>query len=115
MSRRIAYVLLLCSAAAQADDAAPAAPPPIAKIKECIQEIDVGRRWHFEWKTIEIGKPRHPQNNTEALAFSGGAGRRADYGYPVHAVYALSGLADIDAIYWLIRDDKGRWRIPALC
>ena len=45
----------------------------------------------------------------------GGEGRRSDYGYPVHVVYDLVGLATIDSVYWLIRDANGHWEIPAVC
>ncbi len=93
----------------------PAPPPSPAKIKECVKQMDIGDKWRFEWTTLEIGPPRHPQNNYEALSFLGGNGRREDYGYPIHVVYDLVGLARIDSIYWLIRDANGRWQIPAIC
>ena len=101
------WALSLCGWVAAAD----APPPPTtAQIKDCIRQMDAGNRWHFEWKTLEIGAPRHPRNNYE-----GGAARREDYGYPVHVVYNLVGLADVDAVYWLIRDANGHWQIPAIC
>ena len=84
-------------------------------VKACIRQMDVTGNWQFQWKTLEIGAPRHPRNNYEALAFPGGEGRRSDYGYPVHVVYSLVGLADIDSVYWLIRDAGGHWEIPAIC
>jgi hypothetical protein len=57
--------------------------------------------------------PRHPQNNFEALGQF--ENRRADYGYPIHVIFNLSGFADIDAMYWIIQDAQGRWVIPPLC
>jgi hypothetical protein len=30
-------------------------------------------------------------------------------------VYSLVGLAEIDSVYWLIRDANGHWEIPAIC
>lgn len=92
--------------------AAAGAPPPptAAQIKDCIRQMDAGNRWRFEWKTLEIGEPRHPLNNLE-----GGAARRDGYGYPVHVVYSLAGLAEVDAVYWLMQDANGHWQIPAIC
>ena len=96
-------------------DEAPPAPPSVADIKACIKQMDVADKWQFEWQLLEIGAPRHPRNNYEALSFMGGEGRRADYGYPVHVIYSVVGLADIDSVYWLIRDANGHWQIPAIC
>jgi hypothetical protein len=93
----------------------PAPPPSAADIKLCVSQMDSAGKWRFEWKVLEIGAPRHPQNNYEALSPFGGEGRRGDYGYPVHVVYSLVGLADIDSVYWLIRDAGGHWEIPAIC
>jgi hypothetical protein len=77
--------------------------------------MDVGNKWRFEWKLLDIGAPRHPRNNYEALSPFGGEGRRGDFGYPVHVVYSVVGIAEIDSVYWLIRDASGRWEIPAIC
>jgi hypothetical protein len=77
--------------------------------------MDVANQWRFEWKVLEIGTPRHPRNNYEALAPFGGEGRRDDFGYPVHVVYSVVGVAEIDSVYWLIRDAGGHWQIPAVC
>lgn len=116
MTRAALIVLALClgSAAAAADEKPPP-PPSAAAIKACVKQMDIGNKWQFEWKVLEIGAPRHPRNNLEALAFLGGEGRRGDYGYPVHVVYNLVGLAEIDSVYWLIRDANGHWQIPAVC
>jgi len=116
MTRAAAIVLTLClgGTAAAADEKVPPPPSPAA-IKACVAQMDVGNKWRFEWKALEIGPPRHPRNNLEALAFLGGEGRRGDYGYPVHVVYDLVGLATIDSMYWLIRDANGHWQIPAVC
>ncbi len=109
-----ALALVFC-ASGRAEDAPIPPAPSAAKIKDCIKQIDIGNKWRFDWKALEIGTARHPQNNYEALSFLGGKGRRDDYGYPVHVAYSLGGLADIDATYWLIRDATGHWLIPAVC
>jgi len=95
-----------------------AANPPLpspTRIRQCIEEFDTGGRYVFRWKELNIGQPRHPQNNFEALAPLGGEGRRAELGYPIHVVFNLGGFADIDAMYWLIADADGSWVIPAIC
>ncbi len=102
------------SAAHAADEQPPPAPSP-AQIKACVKQMDVADQWRFEWKVLDIGAPRHPRNNYEALSPLGGEGRRSDFGYPVHVVYSLVGLAEIDSVYWLIRDASGHWEIPAIC
>jgi hypothetical protein len=88
-------------------------PPSPEQIKRCIQEFDTGQRYRFEWKHLEVGKPRHPQNNFEALGQF--ESRRDDYGYPIHVIFDPNGLADIDAMYWIIQDAQGGWVIPPLC
>jgi hypothetical protein len=103
----------LC-AGAHADDA-PVPPPAAGDIKACIRQMDIGDHWSFDWKLLEIGAPRHPRNSYEALYAPAGAGRSALYGYPVHVVFSVNGHADIDAVYWLIRDPGGHWQIPAIC
>jgi hypothetical protein len=119
--RRSLLSLLILSAGgfgspgARAAQEKPAPPPSAADIKACVKQMDSGDKWRFDWKVLEIGAPRHPQNNYEALSPFGGEGRRSDYGYPVHVVYSLVGLADIDSVYWLIRDAGGHWQIPAIC
>jgi hypothetical protein len=110
-----AGMLMFCAATGAAATDQPPPPPSAAAIKACIKQMDVAGNWQFEWKALEIGAPRHPRNNYEALSFLGGEGRRSDYGYPVHVVYSLVGLADIDSVYWLIRDAAGHWEIPAIC
>jgi hypothetical protein len=107
-------LILSVSVPAYAEEA-PAPPPSAAKIKECVKQMDIANQWRFDWKVLEIGSPRHPQNNYEALSPFGGNGRRDDYGYPVHVAYDLGGFAKIDTIYWLIRDANGHWQIPAIC
>jgi hypothetical protein len=108
-------VLTFCGSRPAVADEAPPPPPSEAAIKTCIKQMDDGDKWRFEWKVLEIGAPRHPRNNYEALSPFGGEGRRNDYGYPVHVIYSLVGLADIDSVYWLIRDAAGHWEIPAIC
>jgi hypothetical protein len=93
-------------------------PPPapsVAAIKACIRQMDIGDKWTFTWNLVEIGAPRHPRNNYEALYAPAGEGRAKAYGYPVHVMYRVNGHADINAVYWLIRDTGGHWQIPAIC
>jgi hypothetical protein len=115
MKGSIEPMLLLGLCAIAVADDKPAPPPTAAQIKACVKQMDISGTWHFEWKVLEIGPPRHPRNNYEALSFLGGQGRRSDYGYPVHVVYSLVGLAEIDSVYWFIRDADGHWEIPAVC
>lgn len=115
MKRQVATVLISCAGAVAAADDKPAPPPSADEIKACVKQMDINNQWRFEWKVLEIGPPRHPRNNLEALSPFGGEGRRNDYGYPVHVVYSLVGLAEIDSVYWLIRDANGHWEIPAVC
>ena len=86
-----------------------------AAIKACIQQMDMGKKWTFDWKVLEIGAARHPRNSYEALYAPPGAGRANLYGYPVHVVFSVNSMTDIDAVYWLIRDAGGHWQIPAIC
>ena len=82
-AKRLASVSLLSLALtcqAFAADEKPPPPPSAAAIKACVKQMDVGNKWQFAWKVLEIGPPRHPRNNLEALSFLGGEGRRADYG-----------------------------------
>jgi hypothetical protein len=90
-------------------------PPSVALVKACIQQFDVHKQWHVEWRRIDIGPARHPQNPVEALNAFGGPGVPDGFGYPVHVAYSLRGLTDIDAVYWMIQDAAGHWQIPALC
>jgi hypothetical protein len=102
------------SGRAAAEEMPPPAPS-VAAIKACIKQMDIGAKWTFTWNLVEIGAPRHPRNNYEALYAPAGAGRARDFGYPVHVIYSMNGHADIDAVYWLIRDSAGHWQIPAIC
>jgi hypothetical protein len=115
MKRLLAAVVMLCACAACLADATPAPAPSVTAIKACVQQMDIGNKWTFTWKTVEIAAARHPRNSYEALYAPPGAGRSDAYGYPVHVVYSLNGRADIDAVYWLIKDARGHWQIPAIC
>ncbi len=107
----LALLLGHCLTEAMAQDLVP--PPSPDKIKRCVEEFDTSKRYRFEWKRVEVGKPRHPQNNFEALGQLDA--RRDAYGYPIHVIFNLSGFADIDAMYWIIQDAQGGWVIPPLC
>jgi hypothetical protein len=109
-----AMAILSPSAPVLADETPPPAPD-VAAIKACIKQMDIGDKWAFTWKLVEIAAPRHPRNSYEALFAPAGAGRANAYGYPVHVMFSVNGLKDIDAIYWLIRDNAGHWQIPAIC
>jgi hypothetical protein len=98
----------------RAQDVPPAAPS-VAAIKACIKQMDIGDKWTFTWKLVQVGAARHPRNSYEALYAPAGTGRANAYGYPVHVMFSVDGRADIDAQYWLIRDGSGHWQIPAVC
>jgi hypothetical protein len=106
----IAAALLVALTAA---GPAPEPPPSPDQIKACVQQFDMGKHWRFDWKVLDIGPARHPQNNLEALGQLASA--QDHYGYPIHVAYTLNGGAQIDSIYWLIRDARGVWQIPAIC
>lgn len=95
-------------------DEMPPPAPSVAAIKACVKQMDIGDKWTFIWRVVEIGAARHPRNSYEALYAPAGASRDA-YGYPIHVVYSVNGIKDIDAVYWLIRDPRGHWQIPAIC
>jgi hypothetical protein len=117
MMRRVcstgAAMLCMCGGAAAQEAAAP--PPAAADIKACIRQMDLGNKWTFDWKVLDIGVARHPRNSYEALYAPPGTVRANAYGYPVHVVFSVNGQADIDAMYWLTRDAAGHWQIPAIC
>jgi hypothetical protein len=48
--------LLLCWSAcgAAVADEKPPPPPSPAQIKSCVEQMDVGGKWRFEWKVLEI-------------------------------------------------------------
>ena len=60
-----AVALSACAQLCAQDAVAPA--PAAADIKACIKQMDVGNKWVFDWKLLEIGAPRHPRNSYEAL------------------------------------------------
>src|SRR6202012_1562049 len=72
----IAALALPLAAAAQT----PPPPPTAEQVKACVQQMDVSRQWTFDWKTIEVGQPRHPQNAYERSGLPKAAD---DFGYPV--------------------------------
>ena len=114
MSRRLtittALVLALAPAAAMAQ--APPAPPTPDQVKACVQQIDLSRQWTFDWKTVEVGQARHPQNPYERAGLPRG---EADFGYPVHVVYVFDRAYTVDSTYWMTHDAEGRWWIVAVC
>ena len=110
----MAFALVLASIGPAFAAAAPEPPPSPDQIKACVQQFDMGKHWRFDWKVVDIGPPRHPQNSLEAMAQFGGNGLQDQYGYPVHLVYSLNGTP-IDAVYWLMRNAQGHWQIPAIC
>ena len=113
--RTLVVSLAMLPAGWVAADEMPPPAPSVAAIKACIKQMDIGDKWSFTWKLVEIGGPRHPRNSYEALYAPAGEGRAKMFGYPVHVMYNVNGQADIDADYWLIRDAGGHWQIPAIC
>jgi hypothetical protein len=110
----LAGVTMLCmSGWASAEEVPP--PPSAGDIKACVKQMDIGDKWRFDWKSLEVGVPRHPRNSYEALYAPAGAAFANMYGYPVHVVFSVNGRAHIDAVYWLVRDAAGHWTIPAIC
>jgi hypothetical protein len=106
---------LLCPFRQVAADEMPPPAPSAAAIKACIKQMDSGDKWTFTWRLVAVGAARHPRNSYEALYAPAGEGRANVYGYPVHVMYSVNGVKDIDAVYWLIRDARGHWQIPAIC
>jgi hypothetical protein len=111
----LAAVALVCTSGRAIADEAPAPPPSADAIKACIKQMDIGNKWSFEWKLLEVGAARHPRNSYEGLYAPAAAAWANLYGYPVHVVFSVNGRPDIDSIYWLIRDAGGHWQIPAIC
>ncbi|HTC51782.1 MAG TPA: hypothetical protein VK700_07605 [Steroidobacteraceae bacterium] len=111
----LAALAMLCLSGRSVADEAPPPAPSVPAIKACIKQMDLKDQWTFSWKLVEIGAPRHPRNSYEALYAPAGPGRDSVYGYPVHVMYNVNALKDIDAVYWLIRDSRGHWQIPAIC
>lgn len=105
-------IALLALVPAVAVATEPAPPPNPEQIKACIKQIDLSGQWTFDWKTIEVGPPRHAQNAYER---SGLADPDKAFGYPVHAVYVFNHIETVDARYWMTQDAAGRWRIPNMC
>ena len=104
----VALVLAPAVAAAQT----PLPPPTPEQVKACVQQVDLSRQWSFDWKTIEVGQPRHPQNPYERAGLPQGD---ADFGYPVHVTYVFNRATTIDSQYWMTHDAQGRWWIVAVC
>ena len=111
----LAALTMSCLCARAFADEVPAPPPAAEAIKACIRQMDLGNKWSFDWKRLEIGVARHPRNSYEAAYAPPGTARWMAYGYPVHVVFSINGRADIDAVYWLIGDAGGHWQIPAIC
>lgn len=100
--------------AAPALAATPAGGPTEAQVKSCLQQLDVGNKWKFDWQEVVVGQARKPLNSYESMTL---IGRPADpdfTGYPVRAKYKVADHA-VDAAYWFYRDDQGNWQVPFLC
>lgn len=106
----LAALALPVAAFAQAQPAAPPPPPTPDQVKACVQQIDLSKQWSFDWKTIEVGQPRHPRNAYERAGLRGDA----DYGYPVHVVYGFNKMT-VDSQYWMTHDAQNNWWIVAVC
>lgn len=109
----IAGLALALSPIAFAADGPPPPPPPTPdQVRACVQQIDLSHQWTFDWKTIEVGQARHPQNAYERIGL---AHPEADFGYPVRVVYVFNRSTTIDGQYWMTHDPAGRWWIAAVC
>lgn len=110
----LALVLTPAAVLAQSPSkgSAPLPPPTPEQVKACVQQVDLAGKWTFDWKTIEVGQPRHPQNPYERAGLPQGD---ADFGYPVHVTYVFNRTTTIDSQYWMTHDARGRWWIVAVC
>lgn len=90
----------------------PPRPPTPDDVKACVKQMDLSNQWTFDWKTIEVGQPRHPQNAYERAGLPQGD---ADFGYPVHVTYVFDRAYTVDSDYWMTHDTQGRWWIVAIC
>lgn len=106
-----AFALAALALPSAASAQAPPPPPTPEQVKACVQQMDLTKQWSFDWKAVEVGPPRHPQNPYERAGLSGDA----DYGYPVHVVYVFNRTTTIDSWYWMTHDAQNRWWIAALC
>ena len=87
-------------------------PPPTAdEVKACVQQMDLSKQWTFDWKTVEVGQARHPQNAYERAGLRG----EDDFGYPVHVVYVFDHAYTVDSTYWMTHDAQNNWWIVAVC
>ena len=87
-------------------------PPTPDEVKACVKQMDLSNQWTFDWKTIAVGQPRHPQNAYERAGLPQGD---ADFGYPVHVTYVFNRAYTVDSDYWMTHDAQGRWWIAAIC
>ena len=110
MKPRIALALATFALPAAAFAQAPPPAPTPDQVKACVQQMDLSKQWTFDWKTIQVGQARHPQNAYERAGLSG----NADYGYPVHVVYVFDHMT-IDSQYWMTHDAQNNWWIVAVC
>ena len=106
----IALALTALPAAALAQT--PPKPPTPDAVKACVKQMDLSNQWTFDWKTIDVGQPRHPRNAYERAGLPQGD---ADFGYPVHVTYVFDRAYTVDSDYWMTHDAQGRWWIAAIC
>ena len=112
MNGKAGLLLALALTPAAAMAQSPPPPPTPDQVKACVQQVDLSHQWTFDWKTIEVGQPRHPQNPYERAGLPQGD---ADFGYPVHVVYVFNHDTTIDQQYWMTHDPQGHWWIVAIC
>ena len=105
----IALGLVALPAAAVAADAPK--PPTPDDVKTCVKQMDLSNQFTFDWKTINVGQLRHPQNAYERAGLQGDA----DFGAPVHVTYVFNHAYTVDSDYWMTHDAQGRWWIVAVC
>jgi hypothetical protein len=111
MIRKTALALAVLALPAAAVAQAPPPAPTPDQVKACVQQMDLAKQWTFDWKTIQVGQARHPQNAYERAGLRGDA----DFGYPVHVTYVFNHATTIDADYWMTHDAQNNWWIVAVC
>jgi len=109
----LTFALIAASPAVAADTRA--APPTQAQVKACLQQLDTGGKWKFDWQEVVIGPPRAPLNSYESMTLIGRAPDPNFTGYPVRAKFRFADMTNIDGSYWFYRDGDGNWQVPFLC
>jgi hypothetical protein len=114
--RKIGLIAAMTLIALPATAATPQAEGPTeAQVKACLQQLDVGGKWKFEWREIIVGQRRAPLNSYESMTLIGRASDPNFTGYPVRAKFRFADTTDIDGYYWFYRENDGSWQVPFTC